>query len=133
MQVTNGIPATQLPMAHWRKSRASNPSGCCVEVAALPDGAIAVRNSRDPAGPALVYTRAEVGAFLAGVKNGEFDDLYPGGRVVLSPEAAAAASGPAASGQSGRRPRDRAAGDPVTPDVFSGLQAAGRMANLAVC
>ena len=38
MQVTNGIPATQLPMAHWRKSRASNPSGCCVEVAALPVG-----------------------------------------------------------------------------------------------
>jgi Domain of unknown function (DUF397) len=84
MQVTNGIPATQLPMARWRKSQASNPSGCCVEVAALPDGAIAVRNSRDPAGPALVYTRAEVGAFLTGVKNGEFDDLYPGGSVVLS-------------------------------------------------
>jgi hypothetical protein len=88
MQVTNGIPATQLPMARWRKSRASNPSGCCVEVAALPDGAIAVRNSRDPAGPALVYTRAEVAAFLTGVKNGEFDDLYPGGSVVLSLEAA---------------------------------------------
>ena len=79
MQVTNGIPATQLPMARWRKSRASNPSGCCVEVAELPNGAIAVRNSRDPAGPALVYTRAEVAAFLAGVKNGEFDDLYPAG------------------------------------------------------
>jgi Domain of unknown function (DUF397) len=93
MQVTNGTPATQLPMAHWRKSQASNPSGCCVEVAALPDGAIAVRNSRDPGGPALVYTRAEVGAFLTGVKSGEFDDLYPGGSVVLSPGAAAAASG----------------------------------------
>jgi hypothetical protein len=133
MQVTNGIPATQLPMAHWRKSRASNPSGCCVEVAALPDGAIAVRNSRDPAGPALVYTRAEVGAFLAGVKNGEFDDLYPGGSVVLSPEAAAAASGLAASrpvrtpaAASGRR-------RPGNPGCFSGLQATGRMANLAVC
>ena len=87
MQVPNGIPATQLPVPRWRKSRASNPSGCCVEVAELPDGAIAMRNSRDPAGPALVYTRAEVAAFLAGVKNGEFDDLYPGGVVVLSPEA----------------------------------------------
>ena len=85
MQVTNGIPATQLPMARWRKSRASNPSGCCVEVAALPDGTIAVRNSRDPGGPALVYSRAEVAAFLTGAKNGEFDDLYPGGSVVLSP------------------------------------------------
>src|SRR6516162_1926575 len=84
MRVTNGIPATQLPMARWRKSQASNPSGCCVEVAALPDGTIAVRNSRDPGGPALVYTRAEVAAFLTGAKNGEFDDLYPGGSVVLS-------------------------------------------------
>ena len=90
MQVMNGIPASQLPMARWRKSRASNPSGCCVEVAALPDGAIAVRNSRDPAGPALVYTRAEVGAFLTGVKNGEFDDLYPGGSVALAPDIAPA-------------------------------------------
>lgn len=91
MQVTNGIPATQLPMARWRKSRASNPSGCCVEVAALPDGTIAVRNSRDPGGPALVYTRAEVAAFLTGAKNGEFDDLYPGGSVVLSPVTGTAA------------------------------------------
>jgi hypothetical protein len=99
MQVTNGIPATQLPMARWRKSRASNPSGCCVEVATLPDGAIAVRNSRDPAGPALVYTRAEVAAFLTGVKNGEFDDLCPGGSVVLSSEAATAASGSQRLGQ----------------------------------
>jgi hypothetical protein len=83
MQVTNGISASQLPVTGWRKSQVSNPSGCCVEVGKLPDGAIAVRNSRDPAGPALVYTRAEVGAFLTGVKNGEFDDLYPGGSLVL--------------------------------------------------
>jgi len=132
MQVTNGIPATQLPMARWRKSRASNPSGCCVEVAALPDGAIAVRNSRDPAGPALVYTRAEVAAFLTGVKNGEFDDLYPGS-VVLSPEAATVASGRPRLGQRGHRPRHRPAAASVAPDIVSGLQAAGGMANLAVC
>ena len=42
-------------------------------------GAIAVRNSRHPSGPALIYTRAEITAFLTGVKNGEFDDLRPGG------------------------------------------------------
>ena len=88
MQIMNGTPASQLPMARWRKSQASNPSGCCVEVAELPDGEIAVRNSRHPSGPAPVYTRAEVAAFLTGVKNGEFDDLYPGGSVALLPGAA---------------------------------------------
>ena len=137
MQVTNGIPATQLPMARWRKSRASNPSGCCVEVAALPDGAIAMRNSRDPAGPALVYTRAEVAAFLAGAKNGEFDDLCPGGSVVLSLQAAAAASGLQRPGQRPRPARTPAAasagGDTAAPDVVCGLRAAEGMANLAVC
>jgi hypothetical protein len=75
MQFANGAWADQLGAVQWRKSQASNPSGNCVEMAALPDGGIAVRNSRHPSGPALVYTRAEVAAFLAGVRSGEFDDL----------------------------------------------------------
>jgi hypothetical protein len=74
MSVENGVPADKLDLA-WRKSKASNPSGACVEVAPLPEGEIAVRNSRHPSGPALIYTRAEIAAFLAGAKAGEFDDF----------------------------------------------------------
>jgi Domain of unknown function (DUF397) len=71
----NGMPATELAGVTWQKSRHSNPNGACVELARLPGGEIAVRNSRFPSGPALVYTPAEIAAFLAGAKDGEFDHL----------------------------------------------------------
>lgn len=59
----------------WVKSSYSNSQGTCAEFARLPGGDVAVRNSRDPEGPALVYTPAEVQALLLGVKDGEFDYL----------------------------------------------------------
>ncbi|OLT38766.1 DUF397 domain-containing protein [Saccharomonospora sp. CUA-673] len=74
-RIENGISAERLTGAQWRKSRYSGAMGNCVEVAPLTGGDIAMRNSRDPQGPALVYTRAEIDAFVAGVKDGEFDDL----------------------------------------------------------
>ncbi|MET8978326.1 DUF397 domain-containing protein [Streptomyces sp. NPDC004539] len=74
MPFENGVRASSLD-ARWTKSRHSNATGNCVETAALPGGLVALRNSRDPDGPALVYTPEEIAAFLAGVKDGEFDHL----------------------------------------------------------
>ena len=59
----------------WRKSTASNPSGNCVELAELAGGDVALRNSRFPAGPVLVGTRAAVAAFVLAARSGELDDL----------------------------------------------------------
>ncbi|MBV9162300.1 MAG: DUF397 domain-containing protein [Pseudonocardiales bacterium] len=74
-QVTDGMPATLLREARWTKSSHSNPFGNCVEVAELTGGKIAVRNSRHPGGLALIYTRAEMAAFVQAVKEGEFDEM----------------------------------------------------------
>ena len=75
MNTYNGMPATDLTDARWRKSSISNSQGTCVELARLNGGEFAVRNSRNPEGPALIYTRAEIAALIEGVKRGEFDDL----------------------------------------------------------
>ncbi len=71
----NGVRASDIHGARWRKSSRS-AAGNCVEFAELaPHGPVAVRNSRFPDGPALVYTRAEIEALILGVKDGDFDDL----------------------------------------------------------
>lgn len=70
--VYNGVPASRLHQVAWHKSSHSNPSGNCVEAADLPAGDVAVRNSRFPDGPALIFTRAEWDAFLLGARDGDF-------------------------------------------------------------
>jgi hypothetical protein len=73
--IYNAMPATDLLDVIWKKSQRSNSQGACVELADLPDGDVAVRNSRFPSGPALIYTRAEIDAFILGAKDGDFDYL----------------------------------------------------------
>lgn len=62
-----------LTTAQWFKSSKSGGNDSCVEVAFV-DEAIAVRDSKNPTGAALIYTRDEWDAFLAGCKDGEFDN-----------------------------------------------------------
>ncbi|WP_308805675.1 DUF397 domain-containing protein [Acrocarpospora corrugata] len=56
----------------WKKSSASS-NGNCVEVARLNGGNVAVRDSKDQAGPTLIFTPSEWVAFVQGVKGSEFD------------------------------------------------------------
>jgi len=79
--VYNGMPAGDLRDVQWRRAGGAlggtegGGSGAGVEMARLPDGQIAVRNSADPDGPALIYTRAEIEALIGGAQDGDFDAL----------------------------------------------------------
>jgi hypothetical protein len=63
----------RLASVTWHKSRHSGTEDACVETAFLSDGDIAIRDSKDRDGPVLRYTPREWRAFIAGVKDGEFD------------------------------------------------------------
>jgi hypothetical protein len=56
--------------AIWRKAFASG-NGNCVEVAVNLPGVVAVRDSKDPAGPALTFTSADWDAFTARLRSGD--------------------------------------------------------------
>jgi hypothetical protein len=71
----NGMAAATMRDVQWQKSQRSNSQGNCVELAQLPTGETALRNSRYPGGPVLIFTRAEIDALIEGMKNGEFDHL----------------------------------------------------------
>jgi hypothetical protein len=65
---------TDLTGAVWHKSmRSGGNGGDCVEVAVNLPGIVAVRDTKDREGAALIFTHAEWVAFLGGVRDGEFD------------------------------------------------------------
>jgi hypothetical protein len=76
--MNEGAPVFQPDVADlsWRKSSFSNGNGC-VEAAPMNNGLIAVRDSKNPQAGHQVYNALEWRAFLAGVRNGEFDHLAP--------------------------------------------------------
>ena len=60
--------------AVWHKStRSGGNGGDCVEVAVNLPGIVAVRDTKNRDGVALIFTNAEWQAFLGGVRDGEFD------------------------------------------------------------
>ena len=70
-QHVNGVQASLTHTAAWRKSSYSNPSGNCMEAAELAGG-VALRDSRFPDGPKLIFTSAMWDAFLHRVNDKDF-------------------------------------------------------------
>lgn len=73
--IHNWISAAQLEGVAWRKSQRSNSQGACVEIARLDSSTVAMRNSRDPQGTALIYPAGAVRAMVSALRSGQFDDL----------------------------------------------------------
>ena len=79
------MPSAALPSllraAKWRKSSHSNPSGNCVEIARLAGQRVAVRDSRRPEGPALVFSQAAWETFLRSLCEGVTELTRVGGEL----------------------------------------------------
>ncbi|WP_302888088.1 DUF397 domain-containing protein [Streptomyces cucumeris] len=69
------MPAKHLGAEGWRKPWSGPNGGACVEVLKLTDGRVALRQSTDPDGPALIYTHHEIETFIRGAKAGAADFL----------------------------------------------------------
>lgn len=63
----------ELINAKWFKSTRSGASKNCVEVAFVAKGSVGVRDSKQPTGPALVFTSDEWSAFVDAASRGRFD------------------------------------------------------------
>ena len=72
--IRNGMPAADLGPDGWRKPWSDN-GGSCLGAKKLPGGQIALRQSSDLVGPALILEPGEIRAFIGGAKAGLADDL----------------------------------------------------------
>lgn len=72
--IRNGMPAASLGSDGWRKPWSDN-GGDCLEAKKLPGGRVALRQSTDPVGPALILEPSEIRAFVDGARAGLADDL----------------------------------------------------------
>jgi hypothetical protein len=70
---TNGI---DLSRAVWRKSTSSGGNGNCVELASIVERRVAVRDSKNPGGPSLVFEAAAWTMFTAGVRQGRYGSQH---------------------------------------------------------
>lgn len=67
---SNGVEVADLSGANWRiSSWSSNNGGSCIQVAGLP-GTIAVRDSKDPDGPAPILSADQWAGFVARIRSG---------------------------------------------------------------
>ncbi|MGH3309237.1 MAG: DUF397 domain-containing protein [Streptomyces sp.] len=75
VHIYNGMPASELGSEGWHKPWSGPNGGNCVEMMRLPDGRVAMRQSSDPHGPALICAPREIRLFLQGAKHGAADYL----------------------------------------------------------
>lgn len=78
VEIRNGLPATDLGTDDWVKPWSGMNGGDCLEAKRLPGGRVALRQSTDPGGPALILEPNEIRAFVEGAKNGLADGLIVG-------------------------------------------------------
>ena len=67
------MPTPDLSRAMWRKSTRSGGNHDCVEVADLDAAMVAVRDSKDPDGPKLIFNPRDWHALTSMIKDGAYD------------------------------------------------------------
>jgi hypothetical protein len=73
---SRAVTSADVSRGSWRKSDFSQMNGSCVEIGRLLPDRVGIRDTKDSGtGPTLIFTEAEWDAFIAGAKEGQFDNL----------------------------------------------------------